>query len=334
MSTRHRTLVVGVGSIGERHVRCFGATERATLAICEPNGELRDAVAGRYGIGEAYASLDDALRSDFSAAVIATPAHLHVAQATAIAERGVNVLVEKPLGTVLDGVPELGAALAKQKLVGGVAFSYRANPVLTAMRAARERIDFGRPLQATISAGQSFPTYRPAYASTYYGSRATGGGAIQDALTHLINAVEWILGPVTRVAADADRLALSGVDVEDTAHVLARHGDVMALYHLNQHQPANEITMTIIGERGQLRAEFHRRRIAWLTEVDGTWQEEIVDPYNQDDVFRRQADAFLDAIENGSSPLCSLAEGEATLRTVLAILESLESHRWEECTRH
>jgi predicted dehydrogenase len=333
MSTRRRTLVVGVGSIGERHVRCFGATNRTTLAICEPNADLRAAVAQRYEISETYASLDDALKSDFTAAVVATPAHLHVQQAMLLAKRGVNVLVEKPLSTVVEGVAELKASLAKQGLLGAVAYSYRANPVMVAMRDVWRAIDFGRPLQAIVSAGQSFPTYRPAYANTYYRSRATGGGAIQDALTHLINAVEWLLGPATRVAADADRLALAGVDVEDTAHVLARHGDAMALYHLNQHQPANEAAITLVGAKGQLRAEFHRRRVAWLAEVDGVWQETIVEPYNQDDVFRRQADAFLDAVEQEVAPLCSLAEGEATLRTVTAILQSLESHRWEECDR-
>jgi predicted dehydrogenase len=331
MPKRYRTLVVGVGSIGERHVRCFGATDRTTLALCEPNGALRDAVADRYGVSEGYASLNDALPRQFDVAVVATPAHLHVEQAALLAEHGVNVLVEKPLSTELSGVAALQSTLVERGLVGGTAYSYRANPVVAALRAAWQRIDFGRPLQVSVSAGQSFPTYRPTYAGTYYRSHATGGGAIQDALTHLINAVEWLLGPATRVVADADCLALAGVEVEDTAHVLARHGDAMAVYHLNQHQPANEVTITIIGERGQLRAELHRRRVSWMTEVDGPWHEESLDAFNQDDVFRHQAHAFLDAVEHGTSPLCSIAEGEATLRTVLAILRSLDSRHWEEC---
>ncbi len=60
MST-HRVLVVGVGSIGERHVRCFGRTGRAELAICETNPELRKTIAERYGIKLQYAKLDEAL---------------------------------------------------------------------------------------------------------------------------------------------------------------------------------------------------------------------------------------------------------------------------------
>ena len=43
-----RLLVVGLGSIGERHLRCFAATGRACVSLCELNAELRLAIAERY----------------------------------------------------------------------------------------------------------------------------------------------------------------------------------------------------------------------------------------------------------------------------------------------
>ncbi len=48
------------------------------------------------------------------------------------------------------------------------------------------------------------------------------GGGNQNALTHLINAGEWLIGPVDRILADAAHQLLPGVDVEDTVHVIAR----------------------------------------------------------------------------------------------------------------
>src|SRR5690349_2685114 len=106
MSERLRTLIIGVGSIGERHARCFQATERADVAICEPNSKLRDEVAKRYRIAESYASLESALKRVFDLAVVATPAPLHVQQAQALAERGISALIEKPLSLSLQGLPE------------------------------------------------------------------------------------------------------------------------------------------------------------------------------------------------------------------------------------
>ena len=54
---------------------------------------------------------------------------------------------------------------------------------------------FGEPVQIVATCGQHFPHYRPAYRDTYYRDRRTGGGAVQDALTHIINAGEWLVGP-------------------------------------------------------------------------------------------------------------------------------------------
>ena len=48
----------------------------------------------------------------------------------------------------------------------------------------------------------------------------------------------------------------------------------------------------------------------------------------RDELFIRQANAFLDAVEGRAAPLCSLAEGISTLRTNLAILESAQRRAW------
>jgi predicted dehydrogenase len=69
---------------------------------------------------------------------------------------------------------------------------------------------------------------------------------VQDALTHTINAAQWLVGNIDRVVADAAHLALEGVDVEDTVNVLARHGGVLAQL---QPQPAS----------GPQRDDDHRR---------------------------------------------------------------------------
>jgi predicted dehydrogenase len=326
--SRQRVLVIGVGSIGERHVRCFQATGRADVAICEPDSAIRATIADRYGIAKCYTSFEKALEHPFDLAVVATPAPFHIPQARKLVEHGISPLIEKPLSLSLDGLPELEPSVAVRGITAGVAYPFRAHPSLAAMRAAILEGRFGRPLQVTVVAGQHFPTYRPAYREIYYRDRATGGGAIQDALTHMINAVEWIVGPTTSVVADAERLKLDGVAVEDTAHVIARNGDVLANYSLNQHQPANELSITVVCERGQSRFEGHRACWSWLSEVDGAWQEETT-MLDRDTLFRRQAEEFIAAVDRRTQPLCTLAEGRATVETVLAILKSLTTKQWE-----
>src|SRR5688572_12399346 len=106
---KHRVLVIGVGSIGERHLRCFGATGRAEPGFVEINDTLRASIAERYAAAAAHADLDTALRERYGLAVIATPAPLHIPQARRLVEAGLHVLIEKPLSTSLDGIDDLRA---------------------------------------------------------------------------------------------------------------------------------------------------------------------------------------------------------------------------------
>ena len=51
-----------------------------------------------------YASLDEALQHPWDMAVVATPAHTHVAIGRTLTDRGIPVLMEKPVAVTTDGV--------------------------------------------------------------------------------------------------------------------------------------------------------------------------------------------------------------------------------------
>ncbi|MCG3199160.1 MAG: 1,5-anhydro-D-fructose reductase [bacterium] len=326
----HTLLVIGAGSIGERHARCLLATGRAEVGICETDPERLREVAERYHLGTGWTSLEEALAEAWDAAVVATPAHRHVRQALVLAERGIHLLIEKPLSTSFEGVSELALAIRDRRVKASMAYVYRAHPGAQRFRQLLMAGALGRPVELLVTSGQHFPTYRPAYREIYYARRETGGGAVQDALTHLINLGEWLLGPLTRVAADTARLGLEGVEVEDTVHVLARHGDLLAAYTLNQHQAPNETTVTVNCERGTLRWELHSNRIRKMTRNGPSWEDEHLPPLERDEWFICQENAFLELLEGKRPPLCTLAEGAQTLAATLAILESADRGEWVE----
>jgi predicted dehydrogenase len=328
----HRVLVVGVGSIGERQLRCFQATGRAHLCFCETNDGLRKTISDRYGVRDTYATLDEAITKEAGAAdiaVIATPAQLHISMARQLVEAGLHTFIEKPLSTRLEGIAELEADVARRGVVAAVAYTYRSHPALRSMKEAVDAGRFGRPVQVVSVWGQHFPTYRPAYREIYYTSRAMGGGAIQDVLTHGINAAEFLVGPVDRVMADAAHLVLEGVDVEDTVHVIARHGGVLACYSLNQHQAPNENTITLICENGAARFDLNNACWRSMTEPGGQWQDEFTFSLERDDIFISQANRFLDTVEGKAEPACTLAEGLQSLRVSLAVLAAVEHQSWQ-----
>jgi len=322
-------LIVGVGSIGLRHLRCFLGTGRVRASVCEIAPALRERAVQQYPIEHCYSDLKAALADRHDAAVIAIPAHLHVSVATRLAEAGMHLLIEKSLGTSMEGIDTLRQALERRGLLAAVGYALRSNPSLRAMKEAIASGRFGHPVQVIAASGHDFPAARPAYRDIYYRDRATGGGAIQDALTHNINAAEWLVGPADRVFADAAHQVLEGVDVEDTVHLLTRHGRVLGSYSLNQYQAPTEATITVVCEHGTARVEFHRNRWRWMTKPDEPWHDESGAQFSYDDEITYQANVFLDALEGRVPPLCSLDEGIQSLRVNLAALASLERKTWQ-----
>ena len=329
---KHQILVVGAGSIGERHLRCYLATGRADVSVCEIDAVRRNVAADRYGIEARFEDVREALERPWDAVLIATPAHTHIPIAIQVVQSGCNVLIEKPLSTSLEGIEKLQQLVAEKNLITAVSYQLRSHPAVRSMKAALDSGRFGKPLQVYMTSGQSFPYYRPAYRDTYFTDRRTGGGAIQDAITHMLNLAEWLVGPMTRISADAGHQKLDGVTVEDTVHILARHDTVMANYALNMYQHPNEGQITVVCEEGTVKFEAMRHRWQCMTEADGQWEESVHRFESRDSWYIENAAIMLDVLERKCEPLCTLEDGLQTLRVNLAALVSAETHTWQEIT--
>ena len=330
----HSVLIVGCGSIGERHLRCFQRTSRAAVSGCDPSGSLRETIAQRYGV-PTYSEYETALAANPDVVVICTPPQIHIPMAITALNSGKHVLIEKPLGTKLEEVPPLLEAHTRSQREAAVAYVQHVFPFLVEAREFLLSGELGPIRQVSLVSGHHFPTGRPAhtahYAKTYYASRETGGGAIQDAVTHMANFVESVVGPTDSLFCDCAHLVLPEVSVEDTVHISARHGEVLVNYSLNQFQPCNESTLRFNTPTGAVKIEYHRERWAHrrVSDSEWTWHECAVP--DRDAHFTAQAEAFLDQIEGKPSRLCSLEAAAQTLRFNLAAITSAETDRRVYC---
>jgi len=334
LSLSMRILIIGTGSIGERHLRVFQNLGRCSdIAFCEPHQPRRAEIASRYNIADAaaFADLDAALASaTFDGAIVATPAPSHIAIGLRLAGLGIHHLVEKPLSLTLDGVDEYARAVDKAGVLVAVGYVHRAHPAVAAIRQQIASGRFGKLLDLTVAAGQPFATLRPAYRDVYFAQPELGGGAINDMITHFYNMGDWLAGPISRLVTDAAHQTLAGVSVEDTVHTLARHqGGTMATYAINLYQHPNECFVTAVCEGGTLRADYARCR--WSrTGEDGVWTHEAVSVPHGDEMYRIQNAAFLDAVEGRGHVLCSLEDAVRTLRVNMASHRSVAESSWQQ----
>lgn len=292
------------------------------MGVCEVKPGLLQRICQQYQI-PGYPDLKEALQAqDWDAAVICTLAGTHIPFALRCLERRMHVLIEKPLSLEMNDIPELKRVMEESGRFVAVGYVLHFLPGLGEIRRVLQDGDLGRPLQAAVTTGQHFPSFRPAYRETYYARHETGGGAIQDALTHNVNAVEWLLGPTTRVYCEAAHQALEGVEVEDTVCVSARNGSVLVSYAHNQFQAPNETTYLFHCEKGSLKLEAHEKRWGIWKAGGDRWKYRSAPISDRDEMFIAQANAFLDGMSGITTAICTVAQAIQTLRFNLAALES------------
>jgi predicted dehydrogenase len=314
-------LIIGCGSIGERHLRCFLQTGRVRVTACDTDPALLQSMAERYQT-PGTTDWKEAVRGDCDAVVVCTPAQWHVPMAQAALEAGKHVLIEKPLSSSLEGVDALLRHHESSGYQVAVAYIYHVFPFLAEARDFLNSGAVGAMRQAVVVTGSPFQRLRPSYAQTYYRDHRTGGGAVQDGLTHIANWMESVLGPADSVLCDCAHLTLPGVEVEDTVHLSARHGGVLVSYAFNQFQVPHENSIQFNAERGSVRIDLRRQRWGAYQEGDSDWVWREGPPAERDAHFTRQAENFLDQMKGKPARLCSLKAAAQTLRFNLAALAS------------
>jgi predicted dehydrogenase len=297
-------LVVGLGSIGQRHARLLGELGVAVAAVSR-----RSDAAPRC-----YASLALALaREAPDYVVIANETAAHHATLATLADCGFAgaVLVEKPLFAE-------PAPLPANRFAGlYVGYNLRFHPVLAELK----RLLADEPaLSAHVYVGQYLPDWRPGrdYRDTASASRAAGGGALRD-LSHELDYMGWLFGPCRQVAALDGRSGALDIDSDDVAALLlAFERCPAATAQLNYLDRPGAREIIINTARHTLRADLIRGTLR----ING---EERHFPVARDDTYLAQHRSVLG---NRRDTLCTAEEGAAVVALIAAAEQSAATGAW------
>jgi predicted dehydrogenase len=207
-----RIAVIGTGVIGLRHISVLASDPRAfrLVAVADPLPKA-ESIAKEHGT-EWYADyekmLDDA-KPD--AVVVATPNRLHVAMALACIERGVPVLVEKPIADTIDEALSIVDASRRTGVPVLVGHHRRHNPL---MLRARQHIEEGGLGQLVAVTAYSLRRKHDAYFDVPW-KRQPGGGPLLINGIHEIDNLRMLCGEIDAVSAITSNAARR-FEVEDT----------------------------------------------------------------------------------------------------------------------
>jgi D-apiose dehydrogenase len=238
--------VAGLGSIGRRHASVALRAGHQVIAF-DP------APATDADPWTAAASFEALLDAAPAAVVVATPDALHARQAVAALERGIPVLIEKPLAASVAEGREIAAAAAATGTVALVGYVLRYNAALLEAERLLRAGEVGRPLSFHVRLGAYETLVRAR--NRFDGTPAHGG--IYGDYSHEWDYLDWLLGPIARGLA-VERTAPEPERVQPPNVVdglLELEGGCAGTFHLDYVQDPPRRTLSVLGSAATLEVD-------------------------------------------------------------------------------
>ncbi len=181
------------------------------VGIAGRDAEKAAASARRWGIGRSTSDWRELLELDPDLVIIATPVHLHAEMVREALSTGAALLCEKPFTLDVRDAEEL-AALAEGRLAL-INYQLRWNPNRRKMRSLCQDGFVGEVLHVRADLLLNTPGFqhRP---YTWWSQTSCGGGVLGATGTHLIDNVQWMLGPIEAVSARLETFVKQREDAE------------------------------------------------------------------------------------------------------------------------
>ena len=339
-----RVLIVGLGGVGQRHLRnlrtLLGDTVeilayrvRKLSHVITPTLQIdtdRD-VAGEYRV-QAFGDLKLALAEKPDIAFMCNPSSLHVSVALDCVRAGCDLFVEKPLSDGLAGLAQLQALVEKQRRIVMVGYQLRFHPCFLRMQEIVRSGVLGNLLAVRAAVGEYLPgwhryeDYRQMYAA-----RADLGGGVILSQIHEFDYLYSLFGKAKRLFSIGGHWSNLEIDVEDVASTLMEcefAGRPLPV-HLQQDylQRPPQRQCEAVGDAGRAVLDFPTLSVTLYGAEGNVADRFTCERLDRNQLFISEMQHFLDCVKTRSKPVVDLGEGIWSLKLALAAKESIATGR-------
>ena len=317
-----KVLIVGYGSIGNRHLENFLRFKDIQLTVYTKRNDIQ--LLKKKGI-KVSDSLNECLKENPNIAVIANETSLHVPTAIKLAKAGLDLFLEKPLSNSLKDVEKLHAIVKKKKLITQMGCNLRFHPCIKKIKSLIEQEKIGKIISAQVQNCSYLPDFHrwEDYRKSYAARKDLGGGVILTSI-HEIDYMYWFFEEVENVVSISGKFSKLDVTAEDYVSSLLRFKNkVIGELHMDYFQRPSFRSCKIRGTKGEIYWDsdnncvniYNMNKKRWETKFDSDFSNNL-DTYSS---YVEELKHFLKCVKHRKETINNLEQGIATLKIALAI---------------
>ncbi len=306
-----RTAVVGVGYLGRFHAQKYAQLPGSQLiAVADASAEAATRVAQELNV-EAVSDYRD-LFGRVDAISIAVPTPMHHEIACAALERGIHVLVEKPIATTVAEAQEMVATARTHRRVLQVGHLERFNP-------------------AIVSAVQRMtaPRFVESHRLAPFKQRGTDVSVVLDLMIHDIDLIQELVGePIESIDAVGAQVFSGEIDIVNAR--IRFKGGCVANTTASRVSMKQERKIRLFQDDAYLSIDMQQKILTVIRKKDAAPVESPAqvsieeESFDQGDALRDEIAAFLKAIQDGTEPVVTGEDGLRALETAIKIAELVQ----------
>ena len=333
MSNPLPVAVIGAGHMGKHHVRIYSQMPQAKL-VAVIDHDIARAKALAEPLGVAWGAALTPEMGDVAAVTVAVPTRHHLSASRPLIERGVGVLIEKPIAPSAAEAEEIAALARKHGAVVQVGHTERFNP---AVRAAH-KLDL-----------------RPKFVETHrispFTFRSADIGVVFDMMIHDIDIV------LDLVRAEPVRVDAVGINVlgkhEDIANARVMfQGGAVATLTASRLALKTERKLRAFAENAYVSIDYQKKvgiaitlannidimKLARERDIEDLSQFTAADyskmvnveplMVSSKDALQDELETFLDCVANRKRPPVTVEDGVAAVRLAEQIVAAIQAHGW------
>ena len=335
--------LIGCGRISTNHIKAAVNNNLQIVAVCDVIPEHMEEVLGKHNLQsdksiKRYEDYKEMLaENEIELAGIATESGSHAEIALYCIERGINVIIEKPMAMSIDDADKIIKQAESRGVKVSACHQNRFNVAVQEMRKALEQGRFGRISHGSVhvrwNRNEEYYTQAP-----WRGTWAQDGGALMNQCIHGIDLLRWMMGGEIEEVYGVTRQQFHDyLEAEDLgmAVVKFKNGAVATIEGTTNVYPQNlEETLYLFGERGtvKLGGKSTNNIDVWeFSDETGKdkknkgLEEETSNVYGNGHTSL-YAD-MIEAVKSGRAPYVDACDGRNALELVLAIYKSQKEGR-------